>query len=175
MLLFSYFLNISKQFRKCQAECRNVCYQQQYDKDCCEIYEQLFKYGFDLNASDFNTNEECCSNRWSDCSDTQVEDHHDSEVDRVHSECCTYRKKDWCKDQTGWCHIHECSNYKKDDIDQKEDDIFVAADCVSPYIYKSSITCIVLDCKQFLVYFFTIFAFFFCCFFTKFDVFHFFY
>ena len=39
--------------------------------------------------------------------------------------------------------------------------------CVSSYIYKLSITCIVLDCKQFLVYFFTIFILCFCVFFTK--------
>ena len=39
--------------------------------------------------------------------------------------------------------------------------------CVSSYIYKLSITCIVLDCKQFLVYFFTIFILYFCVFFTK--------
>ena len=45
--------------------------------------------------------------------------------------------------------------------------------CVSSYIYKLSITCIVLDCKQFLVYFFTIFILDFCVFFTKLVIFSF--
>jgi len=46
----------------------------------------------------------------------------------IHPQLLADRKEDRRKDQTGRCHIHECTDNQQKDIDDKENDVTVIAD-----------------------------------------------
>ena len=121
-------LYVSHKSRQPQTEDRHIGHDHQYNENRQEIPQQLSEYRFYLNLSYLNTNEQGGSYRRCDGSDTQVEDHHDTEMDGIHTQSCTHRKEDRGENQAGRRHIHKGTYDQQDNIDDKQDHIFVIAD-----------------------------------------------
>ena len=109
-LFYTYLLYISHKSGQPQTQLRNVGYQHQHDKDSQEIPQKLPEYSFNLHLSYLNAYKQGSSHRRGDGSDTQVENHHDTEMDSIHTKSRTHRKENRCKNKAGRSHIHKGTN-----------------------------------------------------------------
>lgn len=105
MTLSAPILYVSHQTREPQRKLRNIGHEHQYGKNSCKIDQELLHNSLNLYSAHFYTYKQSSSNRRGNRSDTQVEDHHNSKMYGIHSQCLAYRQENRCKDQAGRRHI----------------------------------------------------------------------
>ena len=99
-----FILHIPQQPRQPQRQRRNVGHQHQYNKDGSKVVNQRPDHLLDLGFSYLYTYEKGGSHRRRDGTDTQVKDHHDTEMNGVHPQCLADGQEDGGEDQAGRCH-----------------------------------------------------------------------
>ena len=123
-----FYLYVSQQARQPHRQRGNVGYQHQHHKDRCKISQQRLYYLLNLGLSYLYSYKQGGSHWRRDSSDTQIEDHHNTEMNGVHPQCLADGQKNRGEDQTGRRHIHKGSHNQEKDIDDEKDHIPVVAD-----------------------------------------------
>ncbi len=115
----------AEQLGNSHGECGDVGDEEQGNSDNCKEGQQHLDNLLDLDAVDAAACEEDSADRGSQGADTQVHDHHETEVDSVHAPGLDDGQEDGGEDQNCGGGVHEAAHNQQNQVHDEKDDVLV--------------------------------------------------